>query len=288
MLMTMLRAFFLFCTIHTLVPATAQWQIGLAGGTSHYVGDLTEKLFIGPLTRAAFGLQIRYGIGQHLVLRGGGMLARVAGHDRYQSRLNLRARNLSFESNLAEASGVLELHGFGVDKKRWSPYVFGGLALFYFNPYTFDATGSQVFLRPLRTEGQGFPGYPVQELYPTVQWALPFGGGVRYNLTDKWLVHFEFGLRKLFTDYLDDVSTTYADPADLLQYAGPRAVALAYRADELPGGNEVPPAKGDQRGGAARKDYYYFTTIGLSLRLGEGGAFGSDSRRSGYGCPVNF
>jgi hypothetical protein len=36
--------------------------------------------------------------------------------------------------------------------------------------------------------------------------AIPFGGGVKYVLNPKWYLSLEFGMRKTFFDYLDNVS----------------------------------------------------------------------------------
>ena len=101
-------------------------------------------------------------------------------------------------------------------------------------------------------------------------------------------------MRKLFTDYLDDVSTSYADQADLLAEKGQLAVNMAYRGDELPGGNPNYPSKGAQRGGAKYKDWYYFLGLHHTYRLGGsdgggGGGYGGAKMRGGkkrnYGCP---
>lgn len=77
----------------------------------------------------------------------------------------------------------------------------------------------------------------------------------------------EFGVRKLFTDYLDDVSTTYVDQNLLLLNRGAKAVELAFRGGELKNGATY-PADGTQRGGNKAKDWYYFTGITASFRIG--------------------
>lgn len=272
----------IFC--HT---AGAQWQVGLSGGFANYHGDLTDKVYLPALTKAMVGGHLRYELSPRIMLRGGLSLAKVAGHDQYSGKKSLRNRNFSFESRIYEASLVAEVHTFRMDDKRLSPYIFGGLALFHFNPYTFDSQNSLYYLQPLSTEGQGLPGYATTP-YALNQWAVPFGGGMRFNVSERIILGAEIGMRQTFTDHLDDVSTTYADAADLLQYRGPAAVALAYRSDEVPGGNPVYPAKGAQRGGAKYKDYYYFTSLSISFRMGNGRRFGSDSKKSGYGCPTVF
>jgi hypothetical protein len=280
-----IMVFFLFCFFGH--AAFAQWQVGLSGGVANYHGDLTDKVYLPALTKAMAGGHLGYELSQRVMLRGSLSLAKVAGHDRYSGKSSLRNRNLSFESKIYEASLVAEVHTFRMDDKRLSPYIFGGIALFHFNPYTFDTQNQVYYLQPLSTEGQGLPGYN-KAPYALNQWAIPFGGGLRFNVTDKIILGGEIGMRKLFTDYLDDVSTEYAAAADLLQYRGPQAVSLAYRRDEVPVGNPAYPAKGTKRGGAKYKDYYYFTSLSLSFRLGNGRRFGSDSRKSGYGCPAVF
>jgi hypothetical protein len=112
-----------------------------------------------------------------------------------------------------------EFNVFNLYNIKWTPYFFGGLAVFRFNPYAFDENGEKVFLKPLSTEGQGLDGYNTKP-YGLTQFALPAGFGLKYAFDDRVRLGFEVGLRKTFTDYLDDVSTNYADPNDLLAAKG--------------------------------------------------------------------
>ena len=183
-----------------------------------------------------------------------------------------------------------ELTFFNLYNINWSPYAFAGLAVYRFNPYVIDS-GQKVFLQPLSTEGQGLPGSRLKP-YQLTQLSIPFGGGIKVNLSDNFRLGVEMGLRRLFTDYLDDVSGFYPDAAELLAAKGPKAVQLSYRGDEVPG--ERPgypdvgfPAKGVERGGPSKKDWYYFTGIHLTFRLGGGygKTFSSGGKRN-YGCPT--
>lgn len=96
----------------------------------------------------------------------------------------------------------------------------------------------------------------------------------------------EFGFRKLFTDYLDDVSDTYVDEAVLLSERGTKSAELSYRGDELPGGNPNYP-KGSVRGNKSEKDWYYFTGLKLTFRLGNGGIcnIGHGPSKNRLACP---
>src|SRR5690606_13448162 len=80
-----------------------------------------------------------------------------------------------------------------------------------------------------RTHGHGLPQYPDRKPYTLTQFAIPFGAGVKFRVSPNTVLAYEVGLRKIFTDYLDDVSTTYVDQATLLQERGPKAVEMAYR-----------------------------------------------------------
>lgn len=272
----MRRSALLLLFVFLSVLSQAQFRLGIFGGIANYQGDLTDHVFQSP--RPAFGLTGTWQLSQRFNLRAGLTLGKVVGADSLSKQEDLIARNLSFQSRITELSLLAEYHLFNLDQIRWTPYVFAGLAAFRFNPYTYDAAGNQVYLQPLTTEGQGLPGYGPKP-YSRTQIAIPFGGGFKYAISDKVHLGLELGLRKTFTDYIDDVSTGYADPADLLAGRGQQSVDLAYRGDELPGGSPTAPEKGFTRGNPDSKDYYYFTGLHLSIRLGEG------KDRSGLGCP---
>ena len=267
-------------------------HVGLFGGLAAYNGDLTDKILPKKVTNGAIGVTLNYELTDNIMLRGGFTYAIVGGADRYSDDATLRARNLSFETKIKEFSAIAEYNIFNLYDRRYSPYIFGGLAVYNYNPYTYVGGSDQkIYLKPLGTEGQGLSGYADRKPYALTQLALPFGAGLKFAINDNLRVGLEVGIRKLFNDYLDDVSTTYADPNDLLAGRGQLAVDLSYRGDELPGGDPNYPTKGTQRGGAKSKDNYYFTGIHLTYRLGGnngGGIFGGGGgKKSRTGCPVN-
>jgi opacity protein-like surface antigen len=271
---------FLFLLFSTSLVAQS-FHLGLFGGVSNYQGDLTNRAYAPNTTKAAAGITASYDVSTRVSLRSGLTFVKVGGDDKTNTE-SARARNLNFESKITELSLIAEFNVFNLDNIRWTPYAFGGLAVYHFNPYTFDSGGIKTFLKPLSTEGQGMDGYTTKP-YSLTQFAIPFGGGVKYAFSDNVRLGLEIGMRKLFTDHLDDVSTTYASASDLLAARGPKAVALSYRSDELPNGNPSYPGKGEQRGGASQKDWYYFTGLHLNFRLNAGGG-----GRGKYGCPTTF
>ena len=164
-------------------------------------------------------------------VRGGVTIGKVEAADRY-NRDYLQQRNLSFASGIKEVFAALEADILDISTKKFTPYAYGGIVLFHFNPYTYDANNQKVFLQPLSTEGQGLADYPDRKVYKLTQLAAAFGGGLRFALSDCSTISLEFSQRKTFTDYLDDVSTSHIDQSQLLAAKGPKAVELAFRGDE--------------------------------------------------------
>ena len=265
----------------------AQFHIGVFAGGANYLGDLNDKLY--KKTKPAIGLSLNYEVSDRFMLRSGFTFGKLEGGDQFSGSDFLKQhRNLTFKSSITEFSLIGELTVFNLYNIRWSPYGFAGIAVFHFNPYVQDS-GSKVFLQPLSTEGQGLPSNN-QNPYKLTQLAIPFGGGVKFNLNDNIRLGVEVGLRRLFTDYLDDVSGFYADETELLNAKGPTAVRLSYRGDEVPGEVSGYPdngyaTKGAERGNPKTKDWYYFTGLHLTFRLGGGYGKTSASGSGKYGCP---
>ncbi|MES1222393.1 MAG: DUF6089 family protein [Bacteroidota bacterium] len=267
-------------------------SLGVFGGLSAYNGDLTDKLFPKKVTNGAIGLTLNYEIADQIMLRVGYTHTIIGGADRFSDDSSLIKRNLAFETVLNEFSVVGEYYLFNLYERKISPYAFAGLAVFHYNPYAFDANHNKTFLKPLSTEGQDISGYPDRTAYGLTQAAIPFGGGVKFAVSERLRIGLELGMRKLFTDYLDDVSKNYIDPADLLAARGQTAVDMSYRGDEITGGSSTYPAKSVQRGNSNNNDFYYFTGIHITLKLGSGygGSSGGGGRGNSrrYGCPANI
>lgn len=260
--------------------ANAQrFSLDLYAGATNYQGDLQDKRYTFDQAHFAGGLGLSYVLNDHFSARTAFFLGKLSADDKYGRNWE---RNLNFSTTLTELQLGIEYYLKPLAYHSFSPYVFAGVALYHYNPYTFDATGTKYFLKPLSTEGQGF--IDGKDNYSLTGFSIPFGGGLKLALSGNIKVGIELTLRKTFTDYLDDVSTTYADPVLLGANRGPKAVELAFRGDELkPPGTY--PADGSTRGGADLKDWYYFTGITVSFRLGKGGLFSRFD--GGIPCPAN-
>jgi opacity protein-like surface antigen len=277
--------FLLLCLFPFILSAQQRFHVTLFGGFSNYQGDLQDKAITLDESNGAFGLGLKYDLTSHLSVRSGFNYGRIEGNDKLNNPV-LQVRNLSFQSRILELNLLAEYTVFDLNERRFSPYVFGGIAAFRFNPYAYDTLGNKLFLQPLSTEGQGLTSNPDRKPYKLTQFAIPLGAGIKYRINDNAVLGYELGFRKTFTDYLDDVSKTYVDPAALLLERGPKAVEMSYRGGELKTGDPAYPAAGTIRGGSKLKDWYYFTGITLSIAINNGNSFlGNGSRKSQTGCP---
>ncbi|MEP7279043.1 MAG: DUF6089 family protein [Bacteroidota bacterium] len=278
-----------FLLFFALIPYCVQAQrlhLDLAGGFSNYQGDLQEKAFTISQAKGALGIGLRYDISNHFAVRTNFTYAALGASDKYNSGSALRDRNLSFQTRITEANLLLDYSILNLRYHRFTPYVFGGIALFHYNPYAFDSTGNKIYLRPLSTEGQGLATYPSRKPYQLTQFSIPVGAGIRWRFTDNIVISYEIGFRKTFTDYLDDISTTYIDQTVLGTAKGPTAVAMAYRGNEVKTGLSYPP-DGTIRGGSKFNDGYYFSGVTVSIGIGKRGGFhGKDNGRTDCPPPV--
>ena len=269
-----------------------QYQVEFFGGISNYQGDLQPHIFTFKQSRAAGGLFLKYQLSGHFTARVGLSAGSLYADDKF-NRTYLQSRNLNFRSKRVEAQIGLECYLINIVEHKFSPYICFGIAGFHYNSYTYDQQNRKVYLNPLSTEGEGFPEYPGRKKYKLTQLAIPFGEGVLYRVNCNLNLSFEFTQRKLFTDYLDDVSTTFIDKDVLFKEKGQQAVDIAYRGDEVPGGTPYPP-EGYGRGNAKQNDWYYMVALKVSLGLFNcntgkfilADIFGGRSR--GVGCPKQF
>ena len=254
-----------------------KFHLNTFAGISNYAGDLQDKRFTFNQSKFALGVGLTYELSDKIFIRTAVTLAKVGAEDKYSKFFT---RNLNFTSNIYDVQLVAEYNFRNLNDHYLSPYVFAGIGIYRFNPFTHDTAGNKFYLQPLSTEGQDF--YQNRKPYNLTQFSLPFGGGVKLALTKNINTGIEVGIRKLFNDYLDDVSTTFVDENLLLNNRGPKAVELAFRSGELKTGATY-PSDGSQRGDSRYKDWYYFLGFTASFRIGW---LGGNSEYNKTRCPV--
>jgi hypothetical protein len=236
-------------------------EVGIFIGGSYYTGDLNPyKHFL--QTKFAGGLLYRYNITPRWALKVTALIGGLEGSDT-KSRAN-PDRNLSFRSYIFEFSPQIEFNFLQYiigDKKHWiTPYIFAGAALFTFQPQA-QYESKWYNLNSLGTEGQGTTLDGAKKPYSLASVSLPFGIGVKMAPFNFLSLGLEWGIRKTFTDYIDDVSTVYPNPVVLASENGAVAAALSDRS--LTAGNHA----GLQRGNPSTKDWYVFTGLTATFRI---------------------
>jgi hypothetical protein len=238
------------------------WEADVMVGVTGYKGDLTQRHFAARTVRPAVGVNLKYNFDNAVLVRAGLLYGQVTGNDKYNRRADLKDRNLNFKTNILEFSICAEYNLLEPEIFFAYPYIFGGIGIFHFDPYTYDNDTKKTFLRPLSTEGQGLTAYPDRQVYSKTQFCLPFGVGWKWSFSQRYDLVYEIGYRILFTDYLDDVSKTYVDEQVLLAARGPKAVELSNRSPH-------PRGAGATRGNSNVNDWYFFNGIKLSIRFGK-------------------
>ena len=204
-------------------------------GGKHGVGTKFLKDLNLGFTHLSAGIFASVTFRNEVGLRLEGTFGKVSAHDEVLVGLTDEAknrynRNLAFSSRISELSAIFEVHPLFIfidwaakdqAPPRFSPYLLGGVGYFSFNPQT-KIGNRTIDLRPLHTEGEGFAEYPDRPEYSLNQINIPLGGGIKYELNPLMNLRAEVVYRKTFTDYLDDLSTTYIDPALFDKYLTPQ------------------------------------------------------------------
>jgi hypothetical protein len=159
-------------------------EFGAGLGGFNYKGDISPSLkprFFKP----GGSLFFRYNPSQALSLRAelaGGV---IGADDKHSKDPFQQARNMSFTTRIMEGNAVAEYNFLNFQERRfavnWSPYVFGGIGYAKFNPSVETS------------------------VYKTGTFVLPYGVGIKYQIRRPWNIGIEYGARKTFTDYLDNL-----------------------------------------------------------------------------------
>lgn len=244
------------------------WEVGAFLGISNYAGDLSPDPVVFKETHGAYGALVRYNVSEWFTLKANIYYGQLSGSDRNADAIQKRQRNLHFRTTILDIGFQPEINirGYksGTFKYRSSPYIFFGLSVYRFNPEAKYAD-KWISLQPLGTEGQGTTKYNDREKYALTQICIPFGVGWKHALSRNWNLGIEFGFRKTFTDYLDDVSTTFVEP-DILEGAhGEISKILSNRSGEI--GTRIDYQPTEQRGDANNKDWYYFSGLTVTYLI---------------------
>ena len=229
-------------------------------GITNYYGDLDDDETY-RFKNITAGIDGNLHLSKRLALNAGLKYAKIEARDA-EGEMN-KGRGLSFFTDIFEANTTLQFK-FLNERKSFMrrnivvPYLFAGIGYFHFNPKAIY-NGAEYELQKIGTEGQHLSrgNYPVP--YKLFQWCVPMGFGFKFKITKAIDAGIEAGYRKLFTDYLDDVSTVYPEKSQLLKEEGAVALALSDRTVSEKNPNDRPSFA--SRGNPGNNDAYTFTTF---------------------------
>ena len=272
-------------------------EVGINIGPSFFLGDLGGNRGVGKrfikdvnfsLTNIMKGAFIAVYPNEWLGIRAAAQIGKLEGKDdiintKGRAELYRKQRNLDFRTNISEAYLAAEIYplmllnsGNEDYKPRLRPYGVIGFGVYHFNPQgsLTDGNGNKTwyYLRPLHTEGEGFPEYPDRKEYSLTQINIPMGGGFKYYVSDRVTISLEILLRKSLTDYIDDVSTNYIDPNLFDKYLSPQNAIIARKISDKINAIVSPSvtrnSPGTQRGNPNQNDSYFTTFLKFGIRLG--------------------
>ena len=219
-------------------------------------------IYVGAMYQNTFGVRLELTYG------------RIAAADSLGGNL---IRNLSFRSPIQEIALIGEFHPLMLkyydELPKFSPYIALGLGFFSFNPQA-NLNGRWIDLRPLKTEGQGFPETdalkPDTRPYNLQQSNIIGGVGVKYEASQLITIRAEFLSRITHTDYLDDASTFYIDPAWFDANLSATNAALARQLYDRTGEKNSTHINnvGDMRSNSKKNDAYYTFNLKVAINLG--------------------
>ena len=250
-------------------------EVGLLLGGIHYAGDLNDRFnLIHNIGPGASLLMQRNSVNTRWGWRNTFSAGRFSAADKFSNDPYLVNRNLSVRTFVVEVSSQLVFNFLPYEiggntpgmNFPFTPYIFTGGAFYFFNPKA-ELNGTYYKLRFMDTEGQGTSVYK-RKRAAAVQFGIPLGLGFKASFNKKVGVGIEWGLRKLYTDYLDDVSMSYVYPEVIAKERGPEAAALSDRSLNLVvDDNENYSNLYRQRGNSNTKDWYSFVGFTIVWRI---------------------
>jgi len=192
--------------LFTLGPAAGQYshEMGILLGVSNYQGDLPEPHVEMIESRLAGGVFYNYHLNRYWALRANAAVCQISGDDRWADSRSFR--QFRFRATVAEmAVGAVwkplarrSNYYVQVFQPHLTPYLFAGIGAVYS-----DA-------RPDCYRQDCLDGLDPFAMEMPQRWfvAIPYGLGVRYDMSPRWTLGFEIGQRPVFNDRLDGVSVS--------------------------------------------------------------------------------
>lgn len=243
------------------------WSYTIYLGASNMLGDLgggdlNRTSSIQDVDFKAFRPAIGVGVQHHrngVNFTADLVATQLYASDEFTNNIGRTNRNLSVRTDLIEATLKTEILPFKHHRLLKGVYLNGGIGAFYFQPKA-NYNDTWYKLRPLGTEGQNY--ISDMKPYSSLSMVIPFGTGYKFQMNRWTTMKLDLSFRKSFTDYLDDVSTVYADNNAITEAGGSIAGVLADR-------SSTGMATGSQRGNNQRNDNYFLVGLKFERTIGK-------------------
>jgi len=240
--------------------------LGLSAGTGYYLGEMNPNGHFKGRFQPGFGGFLRFNVNRRFGVKASLNRTVLLYYDEDSKDPWIANRNLHFRNAITEGAVVAEFnytrYQIGNTKDRFTGYLFAGLSLYSHMPEA-QIGDTWYELQPLGTEGQG--SSTGEGRYATTGFAVPFGFGFKLNLGHFSALNFEWGMRRTWTDHLDDVAGYYASTAVLEDESGPLAEELSEER-VLKEGNIDDPV-GQMRGYNGRDDRFAVMNVSFTFRI---------------------
>jgi hypothetical protein len=231
----------LFFCFGSVAQKGYRFEYGVLTGVSNYLGEIggrdkAARPFLADLklakTRWDAGVYMRYKFHRIFTTKFAFNYLRIEGDDKLTINPARKYRNLSFRNDIYDLEGTINWHFYNSDRPSaiyrrtnvyFSAYLFTGIGGFYHNPKTLYQ-GTYIALQPLMTENKK---------YSKFGYCVPLGAGFYVTINQRRRAHrigLEVNWRYTNTDYLDDISTVYVNPAEL---SSATSAALSNRNPEV-------------------------------------------------------
>jgi len=181
-------------------------DIGVFGGAGTYLGDMTKVDFQKSIN-PAYGGFVRFNFNPRYALRFNVINGTIGAEGEFDFKLpnpNTIGNSWNFNKNVLDISMNFEWNYLkyivGDKETHWSTFIYGGIGIQTYAYNYGDIEGSEIT--------------PI----------IPFGLGVKYNLSKRWGIGLEGGLRKTFSDKLDNLD----DPLSYMDESVTPSVQIKY------------------------------------------------------------
>jgi len=185
-------------------------DVGFFGGAGTYFGDMT-KISIQKSVNPAYGSFVRYNFNPRYALRFNVINGNIGAEGEFESEY------WKFSKNVLDISLQFEFNYFkyivGDIETPYSTYLFGGIGMQTYN-YEMNQINLVQIVDPTYFAKASSSG-------PVITPTIPFGIGFKVNLSKRWGLGIESGLRKSFSDKLDNLD-------DPLNYTNQDGVQIIY------------------------------------------------------------